>query len=706
MKKLESFVLNILFLLHCFLVMMLIFENSVTIPYWLQPLGRMHPLVLHFPIVCIFFLVILSFFKKRIDLNTFKKIKRFLVLFTAFTTTLATIMGLFLSMEGDTTKLMILHKWIGVGISFLIYLLIFVKKDNVFNAILYISFVGVIFAGHYGAGLTHGINFITEPLAKNKIVEINEHTPIFKGFVKPILDAKCVSCHNSEKQKGDLDMSTFNRMILGGKNGELFIAYNTTQSALLKRVHLPIEHKKHMPPQGKKQLTKTEIKLLTAWIDQGANNTVSLIQLPKQDTLGLIISKLLQTKKEKVEPEYAFNFAKEKDIIALQNPFRTVIQKSPFSPALDVVIHGRQTYEPEFLTDLAIVKKQIVSLNLSYLPIDKSSINFVSSLTNLENLVLNFTNLTSEGLQPIKACKKLKTLSISGTKIDVTISTTLNQLPNLKKVYLWNTSISENDIKTLKTQFPNIYIETGFKGSDEKLKLASPILVSKNTVISKDDFIELGHKIPGVEIRYTVDGSKPNKLSLLYEKPIKIDLNRNKPIKTIAYKNNWLPSKIQNYSFVDKGFTPVKFDVVYQGYSSAFIGDAETILIDNNKGKITFNIQASPFWVTFNKKHHLNAIADFGENAPDIRKLVLSYGMHNRQKKEPLESFELWAGYDKDNLKLIKQVKKTYRKIDKNKEGKYRKIEVKISKNKYRYYKIIAVPFEKEALYVDQIYFY
>ncbi|WP_298485238.1 FN3 associated domain-containing protein [uncultured Maribacter sp.] len=703
MKKLESISSNLLFLFHCFLVMLLIFENSVSIPYWLQPLGRMHPLILHFPIAFIVLLVILSFLKKQIDSKSFQKINRFLVLFTSFTTVIATIMGLFLSLESTPTELMTLHKWIGVVVSFLIYFLTFIKKETLYKTVLYIGFICVLFTGHFGAGLTHGANFITEPLAKVESIEINENTPIFIGFVKPILDAKCVSCHNAEKQKGDLDMTSFEKMMLGGKKGKLWISKNPEESSLLKRAHLPIEHEKHMPPEGKKQLTSEEIKLLSAWINQGANEKITLTDLPANDALGVLIKSRLKTIDNKKKLAYTFDFADKKDIEALENPFRTVIQKSPSSPAIDVVIHGRQTFKQEFITDLSKIKKQIVSLNLSYLPIDKNSINFISSLHNLEDLLLNFTNVNTEDLEAIKTCSNLKNLGLSGTQVDANIAPILKHLPKLNNVFIWNTSISEDDIKILKSEFTTINFETGFISLGDTLQLTPPILVSKKTILDKEEFIELGHKIQNVEIRYTTDGSKPDSTSTLYKRPLKIDFANKKPIKTIAYKKNWLASEIKDYSFSDKGYTPEKFELIHQGLNSEFIGEAKTILIDHIKGGKYAN--SSPFWATFSEKNYLNAVADFGANPPDIKKVIFSYGMRNNQKKESLALLEIWAGENKNNLSLIKHIKKNHNKIIVEKGGQ-RQITLEIPKSKNRYYKIVGIPHKKEKLYVDQVFFY
>ncbi|MEC3906547.1 c-type cytochrome domain-containing protein [Tamlana sp. 2201CG12-4] len=706
MKRLESAILNLLLLLHCFLVIVLVFENNMSIPFWLQPLGRMHPLILHFPIVFIVLLVVLSVLKNQIDNNSFQKINQFLVLITAFSTVLATIMGLFLSKEGDATDLLILHKWMGVGISFLMYALVFaLRNKKVFKVILYVGFVGVFFAGHYGASLTHGSNFLTEPLKDTEVVELNESTPVFSGFIKPILDAKCIACHNPEKQKGRLDMSSFEKMKLGGKEeGKLWVAGSPEESALLKRVHLSVQDKKHMPPKGKNQLTKSEIELINAWIKQGADEKIALQELPAEEDLTLLVSKRLADTKHNKKIAYNFGFADEKVLKSLEHPFRTVIQKSPKSPAIDVVINGRQTYKPEFLTELSVIKEQIVSLNLSFLPIDKSATEFISTLTNLEELLLNFTDLETDDLFPLKSCSQLKSLALSGTNTDARVSTLLKQMPMLNKVYLWNTSVPNEDIESLKARFSNITFETGFIDPEGELKLTPPLLLSKGTVIAKDDFVEFGHKIPNVEIRYTTDGTIPNKLSKLYKSPIQLQFESSQVIKTITFKDNWLPSKVKQYTFFNKGYVPEKFKLIHSGKNSEFIGDGEFILLDNNKGQGIAN--TNPYWATFSDKKPLIATADFGENPPILKEIIFSYEIPNRQKQETLASLEIWGGQQTNDWKLLKRITKKPKVLDKNSRERKNKLSLKVSNGQYRYYKIIANPRKKQLLFVDQLFFY
>ena len=64
-----------------------------------------------------------------------------------------------------------------------------------------------------------------------------------------------------------------------------------------------------------------------------------------------------------------FAAASKKTIEQLNTPFRSVYPVAAHSPALHADIFIRQTYQPEFLSELKAVREQLVSINLTNLPI-------------------------------------------------------------------------------------------------------------------------------------------------------------------------------------------------------------------------------------------------------------------------------------------------------------------------------------------------
>ncbi|MCK5701407.1 MAG: peptidylprolyl isomerase, partial [Cyclobacteriaceae bacterium] len=355
MKLLERVVSNVIFFMLCLLTILLIGEHYVIIPVWLWPFGRMHPLLLHFPIALIVLLAILRIFQNQLDPVSFDKVQKFLLYITAFTTTLTALMGFFLSKEpGYVSELMALHKWIGVGVGFLVYgLVLMYNKKRAYNSLLSVCFIAIVFAGHLGAGLTHGMNFLIEPIMTTRANQLTQHTPIYSGFVAPILVQKCQGCHNPQKQKGGLDMSSLYKMYAGGENGPVWQDGNAKESEIVKRAYLPTDHEHHMPPKGKAQLSQAEFGLIYQWIASGADTAVAIADLQESDTLFALASTMLNKRKgSSLSSGYDFDFASKKVIESLNNPYRSVAQITPSSPAISVNIYVRQAYKKEFLSEL------------------------------------------------------------------------------------------------------------------------------------------------------------------------------------------------------------------------------------------------------------------------------------------------------------------------------------------------------------------
>ena len=703
MKRPIPVFLNVLFFLHIFLAFLVVFERYLEIPFWLQPLGRMHPLLLHFPVAFIALLVLLNLFRKQIDPSSFEKINYFLLLLTSLTTVLATIMGLLLSLEGYESELMFLHKWIGIAISFIVYASVLMyQSKKVYQVLLYTGFVGVVFGGHFGAGLTHGSHFLMEPISAASKKQIDENTPIYSAYVHPILEAKCTSCHNPQKHKGDLDLTSIEAIAKGGENGEVWLAHNPKESLMLQRIALPLEEEEHMPPDGKTQLTEQEIELLHSWIGHGADTEVSYALLKKEDSLKQLLTKnwLQDDNKEDV---YTFDFVGAALIEELNNPYRTVVQKSPSSPAIEVAIYGRSAYKKEFLTDLAKIKEQVVYLNLANLPIANSDLEFVSGLKNLEHLVLNFTEITEGALATLVANTKLQSLSLAGTAVGISDLKYLKDIKSLRELFVWNTELTDDSIAVLHKELQNVTINEGYiPNPDEKLNLTPPVLIGEKNIISSGDRISLGHKMSGVNIRYTVDGTEPTEKSTLYESGIVLDLEgkRSRTVKAIVYKEEWLPSEVSSFVFYDKGLVPDALEVVHPGILSSYTGEAAKILNDDVKNDAN-TYYYSKFWASFNIKP-LVAIADFSASNPKIKEIVLSCGLRGNQKKSPLDFVAVWGSDDKENWKLLKRTNFSNEKdLDK-----LREVSLKFPEASYRYFKIVGQPKKDNTIRANQLFFF
>jgi hypothetical protein len=90
--------------------------------------------------------------------------------------------------------------------------------------------------------------------------------------IKPILEKSCFKCHDAEKHKGKLRLDNLEAVLKGGAGGKVIEPGNSAQSMLIRKIaHLAAAKNDWMPPQGKPgALSKEQVSLIRAWIDQGA----------------------------------------------------------------------------------------------------------------------------------------------------------------------------------------------------------------------------------------------------------------------------------------------------------------------------------------------------------------------------------------------------------------------------------------------------
>jgi uncharacterized membrane protein len=587
-----------------FIAFLLVFEDQLVVPAWVQAFGRLHPLLLHFPIVLLALLLIFEFFRfNHLDYPAKETIEKWvgdLWISGAALTGLTTVFGLVLSKEsgysGDT---LFWHKWMAVSL-FVIFSLIYWLREFAFYqkriARLSVGLISILLllTGHYGASLTHGDGFLLAPLQQNKQIYF-EDALVFDHMVKPILVNKCVSCHNPEKKKGELDMSTVKSLMQGGKNGKLFVLGKPEASLLLERIHLPLADEKHMPVSGQPQLTDEEQQILSLWIKGNASFTKKVAELAASDSLRMVGARLFVSMNNQ-EASYDFSEADSKTIDQLSNEYRTITPIAKNSPALRVNIFNKNDYNSKKLEELLALKEQIVYLSLAKLPIKDAELSTIAQFENLERLDLNFTSITAKGLLVLKSLNRLKSLSLSGTQVSYQdLQPALQGLKKLQAVYLWDTPLSPEELSRLTTKFKTVQVIGGFKDDGTNpLKLNPPELKNTSTIFDVDAPLTLFHTIKGVEIRYTMDGTAPDSLkSAVFNNDVRIATNTR--IRARAFKAGWIGSDEAVFEYYKCAITPDSVTVVLP-LNRVHLANGPKSFFDRNLG--TFNAN-SPAWANF-----------------------------------------------------------------------------------------------------------
>lgn len=271
----------------------------MTITFWLwEFLGHLHPLVVHFPIGLILIAAILEF----VTLGNFNSRYRaginVLVVAGALAALVSMIFGWLIAANGDYgTDLLNIHEitgiatvCLGAGTAIFVFLISRRKKINLirpYRAVLFSTAIGVSLAGHFGASLTHGKDYLSSTLPwsndysapvdfarfaslqKDTARLSSEQEAEISKQVKGIFAHNCYKCHGPEKVKGDLRLDSKIMALRGGESGPVIVPGNPDKSDLYHRITLPMGDDDVMPSKGK-LLSENEIKLIRLWIQKGA----------------------------------------------------------------------------------------------------------------------------------------------------------------------------------------------------------------------------------------------------------------------------------------------------------------------------------------------------------------------------------------------------------------------------------------------------
>lgn len=655
MKQLKwrEIIFNACITLNGLLLFLVLFDHYLKIPAFLQVAGRAHPLVLHFPIVLLLVAFLFELLLRSPRQTALQHVADGLLLAASLTTVIAALMGLLLSKEpGYDPTVIRTHKWMGVLCAFISFLWYSFRNrirrhSSTVIATGLLSSLVLLIAGHKGAAITHGDDFLLSPvLTGNKVPEVSlEAAVVYTHLVQPIFESKCMGCHNSGKAKGELVMETTKLLLKGGKNGKLWDTAAADLGLMMQRIHLPPESKEHMPPKGKPQLTEDEARILYLWIRGGADFTKKVTDLPASDSLRMIAATIFKSSENEV---YDFKAADEHLIAGLNTAYRVITPLAKGSPALAVNFYGSALFKSGQLKDLEKIKNNITSLQLGKMPVTDEDLKTIGTFANLRILNLAFTAVKGDGLRYLSGLQHLKHLSLSGTGVRPEQLYVLVPLQQLRSVQIWNTAFTENDLGPLKQRFPKTGFDIGYKGDTVIAKLSTPVIKAAQRIFNSTLAIEIKNPVKGAVTRYTLDGSEPDSLtSPVYSIPVTI--NKASSIKARSYLAGWISSELTKETFYKSSFRPDSIRLItlpekeYQ--ARAREGKA---LIDLQLGKENFGTKE---WVGY-KETPFEALLFFKQPVT-IHSVTFSSLVSIDSYVLPARELQVWGGNTVQSLQLL-----------------------------------------------------
>ncbi len=257
--------------------------------HWIiELMGKFHPLLVHFPIgllIGAFILEGVARFQKQEN----KYVG--MVYLGAVSALVTAIMGQLLAQSGDYQgELINQHQWLGWGTvgSSLLTTWIYWNRVKLPRKLPFIALgitcLTLSFAGHFGATITHGTDYLKINTPQNQsnfnnAINLQKWTTqdslsttelaSLNLEVRAIFAHNCYQCHSTAKRKGGLALDHEAGVFAGGDTGAILIKGNAAKSELIRRLKLPRDHEEAMPQKGK-VLPVNFIELISLWIDKGA----------------------------------------------------------------------------------------------------------------------------------------------------------------------------------------------------------------------------------------------------------------------------------------------------------------------------------------------------------------------------------------------------------------------------------------------------
>ncbi len=545
-------------------------------------ISRFHPLVVHLPIGILLFAGLLQFLQWRNKGNNFQPTIS-LALYSSWVASVAAIAtGWFLAGEGGYDEdILFWHKWLGIGLTIVLTLICGLRLREKVNASagLMIFAIALLFAtGHFGGSLTHGTDYLfIEPATTTPPITNIEEAAVYSTLIRPILKEKCIGCHNPSKAKGKLVMTTPAQLLAGGETGKALNPDNPLESLLHKRIHLPERDKKHMPPKGKRQLSHDEKVLLDWWLHNQACFDCTVAEMKNRQSVEAILDRYQSTPNQATLPTLDPD-----QLIALQQMGIPVQPLAADNPWTIVNLAGNKSLDKSTFSALRKIGDHVLELNFQDTNFDDALAKWLKYFPNLQKLQLQNSRISNKSISHLHKLNKLQSLNIYGTNVDDEAIGLLAEFPSLQILYCWQSKITAKGASQLKNALPSLKINHQFdKAMFSGAQLKPPQLLASTTLFRDTVTVRLHTHFKGVTVHYTLDGTDPDSASQVYLDSLIIDTTAT--LKYYCYKPNWKSSPVKSQYFRKAGL-PLKSVQLSQPSHEDYPGKGAATLMDLEQG--------------------------------------------------------------------------------------------------------------------------
>ena len=444
-------------------------------------LGRLHPLVVHFPIALVLVGALVELVRIIFRREGGSPFAFTALCYAAVAACLASWFGWIAAEAGvgeDLRTDLFLHRWGGILLSILLLATmcaaLLARCTKVHWALpgyrvgLFASAGLVSIVGYFGGELAWGEGYLFRGLIDSgpseqttpDIVESSTGTQaVAFTQVQPILEEFCYRCHGPKKQKAKLRLDDMAALFSGPESDWIIKPGDAAGSLLFERMVLPEGEDGKMPPDAPYP-SQSQVDLVRNWIDEGAPHddaTPATVSVPRGESTGESAATV-----DSDGPGQSVDPAVQSAVARLR---ARGIHVSPLAIDSNEWEVNASLVKPPFANDdmalLDGLQPALVWLNLARSDIDDAGMPALASFINLRKLRLENTKVADAGLESLSQMQKLEVLNLYGTGITDKALSILGGLGSLRTLYVWQTDVTAGAVASFTKQPPSITVIDG-----------------------------------------------------------------------------------------------------------------------------------------------------------------------------------------------------------------------------------------------------
>lgn len=485
----------------------------------LQAFGRLHVVLVHFPIALILAAALIELVSGRRAGESRSPAAFACLLLGALSAVVTALSGwvnaAFEPHARSIADTLLLHRWMGVAtavLSLATLLAARVAGRTAYRTALFLTAAVVAVEAHLGGTLVHGEGYLTElfrapeqpahehpaapvdaareppesprspespespepPQPPDAPVEEPERTgppepPDLTAQVRAIFAERCEKCHGPKKAKGKLRLNDLDAVLARPAAHRVILPGDPQGSELYRRISLPADDDDVMPGAGE-PLTPEQIETIAAWIrslapgSSGPAPGGTAEPAPASNETGSAAPPIPRGPAPPAPTEPA-----PADAVArLASSGAYVSPVSLESPDLEVSLSllGPEAGDAD-LAPLAELEPWVVSLDLSRTSVTDDGLAALDGLTRLRRLRLDWTAVTDAGLRHVSRLPSLELLNLVGTAVTDAGLARLASLAGLRRLFLWHTGVTPAGADALRAELPELELQLGDEAGGE-----------------------------------------------------------------------------------------------------------------------------------------------------------------------------------------------------------------------------------------------